>query len=74
LLDSIVGLLREQRSRIFEVEGGPERGQYHHKRILAAVEQRNPEAARRAMREHLQQVLSDSSSPIKKASDSKPNA
>jgi GntR family transcriptional repressor for pyruvate dehydrogenase complex len=39
LLDSIVGLLREQRSRIFEVEGGPERGQYHHKRILAAVEQ-----------------------------------
>ena len=74
LLDSIVGLLREQRSRIFEVEGGPERGQYHHKRILAAVEQRNPEAARRAMREHLQQVLSDSSSPIKKASNSEPNA
>jgi GntR family transcriptional regulator, transcriptional repressor for pyruvate dehydrogenase complex len=74
LLDSIVGLLREQRSRIFEVEGGPERGQYHHKRILVAVEQRNPEAARSAMREHLQQVLSDSSSPIKMASNSKPNA
>jgi GntR family transcriptional repressor for pyruvate dehydrogenase complex len=74
LLDSIVGLLREQRSRIFEVEGGPERGQYHHKRILAAVEQRKPEAARSAMREHLQQVLSDSSSPIKTASNSKPNA
>src|SRR6202453_5545376 len=61
LLDSIVGLLREQRSRIFEVEGGPERGQYHHKRILVAVEQRKPEAARSAMREHLQQVLSDRS-------------
>ena len=74
LLDSIVGLLREQRSRIFEVEGGPERGQYHHKRILVAVEQRNSEAARSAMREHLQQVLSDSSSPIKTASNSKPNA
>jgi GntR family transcriptional repressor for pyruvate dehydrogenase complex len=74
LLDSIVGLLREQRSRIFEVEGGPERGQYHHKRILAAVEQRNSEAAREAMREHLRQVLSDSSSPTKKASKSKPNA
>src|SRR6202167_6247906 len=74
LLDSIVGLLREQRSRIFDVEGGPERGQYHHKRILAAVEQRDPEAARGAMREHLQQVLSDSSSPIKKASNSEPNA
>src|SRR6204780_1099897 len=37
LLDSIVGLLPEQRSRIFDVEGGPERGQYHHKRILTAV-------------------------------------
>src|ERR1700677_4168834 len=33
LLDSIVGLLREQRSRIFNVDGGPERGQFHHKRI-----------------------------------------
>jgi len=29
LIDSIVGLLREQRMRIFLVEGGPERGQYH---------------------------------------------
>src|SRR5713101_4479871 len=62
LLDSIVGLLREQRSRIFRVDGGPERGQFHHKRILAAVEQRDSEAAREAMRAHLQQVLADSSS------------
>src|ERR1700675_916818 len=62
LLDSIVGLLREQRSRIFNVQGGPERGQFHHKRILAAVEQRDSEAAREAMRAHLQQVLADSSS------------
>src|SRR6202166_511917 len=62
LLDSIVGLLREQRSRIFNVKGGPERGQFHHKRILAAVEQRDSEAAREAMRAHLQQVLADSSS------------
>jgi GntR family transcriptional regulator, transcriptional repressor for pyruvate dehydrogenase complex len=62
LLDSIVGLLREQRSRIFEVDGGPERGQFHHKRILAAIERREPEAAREAMRAHLQQVLQDSSS------------
>ena len=38
LIDSIVGLLREQRMRIFYVEGGPERGQYHHKRILEAIE------------------------------------
>jgi GntR family transcriptional repressor for pyruvate dehydrogenase complex len=62
LLDSIVGLLREQRSRIFDVDGGPERGQFHHKRILAAIEERDPKAARKAMRAHLKQVLEDSSS------------
>jgi GntR family transcriptional repressor for pyruvate dehydrogenase complex len=60
LLDSIVGLLREQRMRIFNVEGGPERGQFHHKRILAAIESRNPERAREAMQAHLQQVREDS--------------
>src|SRR5208282_1262241 len=61
LLDSIVGLLREQRSRIFDVDGGPERGQFHHKRILAAIEERDPKAARKAMCAHLKQVLADSS-------------
>jgi GntR family transcriptional repressor for pyruvate dehydrogenase complex len=60
LLDSIVGLLREQRMRIFNVEGGPERGQFHHKRILAAIESRNSEMAREAMQAHLQQVREDS--------------
>jgi GntR family transcriptional repressor for pyruvate dehydrogenase complex len=77
LLDSIVGLLREQRSRIFNVERGPERGQFHHKRILAAVQQRDPEAARAAMRAHLLQVLEDSSTPTGSGlmlnSDAKPN-
>jgi GntR family transcriptional repressor for pyruvate dehydrogenase complex len=66
LLDSIVGLLREQRSRIFLVDGGPERGQFHHKRILAAILKGDPEAAREAMRAHLQQVLADSSTLGKK--------
>lgn len=60
LLDSIVGLLREQRLRIFRVPGGPERGQIHHKRILDAVERHDPEKARDAMREHLSQVRQDS--------------
>jgi GntR family transcriptional repressor for pyruvate dehydrogenase complex len=60
LLDSIVGLLREQRMRIFNVEGGPERGQFHHKRILAAIESRDPEKAREAMQAHLEQVREDS--------------
>jgi GntR family transcriptional repressor for pyruvate dehydrogenase complex len=60
LLDSIVGLLREQRLRIFKVEGGPQRGQVHHKRILDAVERRDPEEARQAMKAHLEQVRTDS--------------
>jgi GntR family transcriptional regulator, transcriptional repressor for pyruvate dehydrogenase complex len=60
LIDSIVGLLREQRMRIFNVDGGPERGQFHHKRILDAIEQRAPEKARQAMRAHLQQIRQDS--------------
>jgi GntR family transcriptional regulator, transcriptional repressor for pyruvate dehydrogenase complex len=62
LLDSIVGMLRAQRMRIFKVEGGPERGQFHHKRILAAIEKHDAENAREAMRAHLKQVLEDSSS------------
>lgn len=60
LIDSIVGLLREQRMRIFLVEGGPERGQYHHKRILEAIEHRDPIGAREAMKAHLRQVREDS--------------
>jgi GntR family transcriptional repressor for pyruvate dehydrogenase complex len=68
LLDSIVGLLREQRMRIFDVEGGPQRGQYHHKRILEAVERRDPEMARLAMRAHLEQVRRDSQAPSKYSS------
>ena len=60
LIDSIVAVLREQRMRIFQVDGGPERGQFHHKRILEAIERRDPEKAREAMRAHLQQVRDDS--------------
>jgi len=59
LLDSIVGLLREQRLRVFRVPGGPERGQFHHKRILEAVERHAADDARQAMREHLEQVRGD---------------
>jgi GntR family transcriptional repressor for pyruvate dehydrogenase complex len=71
LLDSIVGLLREQRSRIFAVDGGPERGQFHHKRILQAIEQRDRDGAREAMRIHLEQVREDSSSSSEPAAQSK---
>ncbi len=61
LIDSIVGLLREERLRIFRVEGGPERGQHHHKCILEAIERHDPQEARAAMQDHLSQVREDSS-------------
>jgi len=60
LLDSLVGVLREQRTGIFAVRGGPERGQVHHKLILQAIEKSNPTKARKAMRAHLKQVREDS--------------
>jgi GntR family transcriptional repressor for pyruvate dehydrogenase complex len=60
LIDSIIDLLREQRKGIFVTPGGPQRGQIHHKRILKAVKQRDPNAARKAMHAHLAQVRQDS--------------
>ena len=71
LIDSIVGLLREQRIKIFRVSGGPERGQFHHKRILEAMEQRNPEKTREAMKAHLEQVRQDSQTSTAKRSPGK---
>jgi DNA-binding FadR family transcriptional regulator len=59
LVDSIVGLLAEQRTLIFSVPGGPERGQVFHKTLLDAVERRDIELARTAMRAHLVQVSVD---------------
>jgi len=60
LIDSIVSLLREQRMRTYYIEGGAERGQYHHKRIMEAIDHRDPQGAREAMRAHLRQVREDS--------------
>lgn len=59
LVNSIVNLLSEQRKQIFEVDGGPQRGQFHHKSILESVIRRDPESARAAMRAHLRQIRQD---------------
>lgn len=66
LINSIVHLLSEQRKQIFETEGGPQRGQIHHRRILESVMRRDPEAARAAMRAHLQQVREDVSAAARR--------
>ena len=60
LINSIIDLLREQRKRTGNVSGGLARGQYHHKKILGAIIQRDSQAARQAMQDHLQQVREDS--------------
>jgi DNA-binding FadR family transcriptional regulator len=59
LTDAIVGLLSEQRKLIFAVEGGPQRGQQHHKRLLEMVLRRDAEGARECMRAHMRQVRDD---------------
>ena len=59
LVKSIVNLLSEQRKQIFATRGAPQRGQVHHKSILASVMKHDPEAGRSAMRAHLRQVRED---------------
>src|SRR5258708_4838175 len=44
LVNSIVNLLSEQRKQIFDVEGGLQRRQIHHKRILQTALSRYPQA------------------------------
>lgn len=60
LMDSIIDLLREQRKRIGLVDGGLQRGQFHHKKILEAVIKRDSQSARGCMQDHLEQVRKDS--------------
>ncbi len=64
LMDSIIDLLREERKRTAQVEGGMRRGQYHHRKILDAVINHDPQAARQAMKAHLEQVRTDSGTSI----------
>lgn len=59
LLRPIVDLFREQLVMMGPIAGAQERGQYHHKRILEAVQQRDSAAAQQAMVAHLQQVRDD---------------
>lgn len=66
LVDTLVALLREHRKRIALVEGGIIRAQDHHKHIMQAVVNRNPEGARQAMRAHLQQIRKDSEASLNK--------
>ena len=63
-IDTMVDMLREFRMRIAQVSGGIERAQQHHRHILQAINDRNPQAARVAMKEHLRQVREDSETSL----------
>jgi DNA-binding FadR family transcriptional regulator len=59
LIESIVGILSPQLTRLFHAPGGLGRSQHHHRRILDGIERHDPIAARKAMRAYLQQVRDD---------------
>ncbi|HMQ32955.1 MAG TPA: FadR/GntR family transcriptional regulator [Chloroflexaceae bacterium] len=59
IIEPIMDMLDAQRRQIAHVDGGMVRGQHHHRQILAAVREHNPEAARETMRAHLAQVRED---------------
>ena len=69
LIHPIMELLSEQRKHIFGVQGGPQRGQQHHKLLLDAVIRHDPDAARVAMQAHLRQVGADAAAALELASD-----
>ncbi|MEL6269116.1 MAG: FadR/GntR family transcriptional regulator [Chloroflexota bacterium] len=60
LITPIVDMLQDLRERIARRDGARERGQAHHRHILKAVKEKDPERAREAMRAHLLQVREDS--------------
>ena len=59
LAESMMALLSAHRKEIFATATGPQNGQYHHKRILRAIEQHDATTARQYMEEHLKQVRRD---------------
>jgi len=59
LLDPIIDLMREQRILITHIKGVAQHGQYNHRIIIDAIKRKDPEAAREAMRHHLDQIRMD---------------
>jgi GntR family transcriptional repressor for pyruvate dehydrogenase complex len=56
VLDIIMDLLRETRERSLQVEGRPQKSLAGHRRILAAIKRHDGEAAKAAMRRHIEDV------------------
>lgn len=56
VLDILMDLLRETRERSLQVEGRPQKSLAGHRRILAAIKRHDAEAAKAAMRRHIEDV------------------
>jgi GntR family transcriptional regulator, transcriptional repressor for pyruvate dehydrogenase complex len=56
VLDILMDLLRETRERSLQVKGRPEKSLAGHRRVLAAIKRHDAEAARDAMRRHIEDV------------------
>ena len=56
VLDILMDLLRETRERSLQLKGRPQRSLAGHRRILAAIKRHDAEAAKAAMRRHIEDV------------------
>lgn len=56
VLDTLMDLLRDTRERNLQVEGRPPKSLAGHRRILAAIKKHDAEAAKDAMRRHIEDV------------------
>lgn len=56
VIDILMDLLRDTRERSLQVEGRAQKSLAGHRRILAAIKRRDAEAARDAMRRHIEDV------------------
>ena len=56
VLDIVMDLLRDTRERSLQVEGRPQKSIAGHRRILAAIKRHDAEAAKSAMRRHIEDV------------------
>ena len=58
VLDVLMDLLRETRTRSLQVEGRLQKSFAGHRRVLEAIRRRDPDAAERAVRRHLEEIES----------------
>jgi GntR family transcriptional repressor for pyruvate dehydrogenase complex len=56
VIDILMDLLRDTRARSLQVEGRPQKSLSGHRRVLAAIKRHDGEAAKAAMRRHLEDV------------------